>query len=255
VVFVTGDCEYRSEITMPAIASILESRHGFHVTVCYAKNPATGARDPKYRQSIEGLEALAGADLAIFFIRYRELPDDQLRQILEYIHSGRPVVGLRTSTHAFAYAGGANALWNDQFGVTVFGQKWISHHGHDSSTVAAIVDPGSAVVRGVASSIPCASWLYHVKPLPDDCRPLLEGTAVHADGKPFGEKNPVAWTRERGRSRVFYTSLGHPSDFDNESFRKLLINGIYWALGKEAQIPVDGCDARWTGPWTAPPTW
>jgi hypothetical protein len=102
-VFVTGDDEYRSEVSMPMIAKILEARHGFKCTVVYAVDPSTGQRNPKYQQNIEGLEALKSADLAVFFLRFRALPDKQLKMILDYVNSGRPIVGLRTSTHAFRY--------------------------------------------------------------------------------------------------------------------------------------------------------
>src|SRR5690606_16001795 len=100
VVFVTGDHEYRSEITMPLIAGILEAHHGFRTTVLYAVDE-NGERDPKADRSIEGLESLRDADLAVFYLRWRTLPDEQMDEILEYVHSGRPIVGLRTTTHAF----------------------------------------------------------------------------------------------------------------------------------------------------------
>ena len=131
VVFVTGDCEYRSEISMPAIANILEKRHGMRTTVCYAIDPKTGKNAPKYLKNIEGLEALADADLAVFFVRYRQLPDDQLRRIIDFAKSDKPMIGLRTATHAFSYTEGPNARWNDGFGKEFFGQTLLRHHGHD----------------------------------------------------------------------------------------------------------------------------
>ena len=82
VVFVTGDDEYRSEVSMPMIAKILEAKHGFKCPVIYAVDPGTGKPNPKYQQNIEGLEALKTADLAVFFLRFRALPDDQLKLIL-----------------------------------------------------------------------------------------------------------------------------------------------------------------------------
>ena len=94
VVFVTGDDEYRSEITMPMIAAILEKRHGMKTSVAYAR-PI-----PQTKGNIEGLEALDTADLAVVFLRFRALPDDQLARIMKYVDAGKPLVGLRTSTHA-----------------------------------------------------------------------------------------------------------------------------------------------------------
>jgi type 1 glutamine amidotransferase len=255
VVFVTGDDEYRSEATMPMIAGILETRHNMKCTVCYAIDEKTGQKNPKYQKNIEGLEALKTADLAVFFMRFRQLPDDQLKMILDYVNSGRPIVGLRTSTHAFRYPDGPHTKWNDDFGISVFGQKWIRHHGHKSSTNVYVAVKDHPITRGVDPEFHCRSWLYHVVPLHGDCRSLLIGSALK-DRNPgkdiFGIPSPVAWTKSYKGARVFYTSLGHPMDLDKESVRRLLINGIYWALGKEDKIPAKGTDVGISGNYATP---
>ncbi|MCS7017410.1 MAG: ThuA domain-containing protein [Gemmatales bacterium] len=257
VVFVTGDCEYRSEITMPMIAKILENHHDMKCTICYAVDEKTGEIKPKHLTNIRGLEALRTADLAVFYVRYRQLPDDQLKLILDYIQSGKPIVGLRTSTHAFRYTSGPNVQWNDDFGRLVFGQKWIRHHGHDSSTIVYLALKDHPIARGIASEFHVRSWLYYVMPLEGDCNILAQGIAVKGElpsKNIFGTPNPVAWTKHFGKARVFFTTLGHPKDFEIESVRKLLINGIYWALGWEDRIPPTGCKADTVGPYIAPPT-
>lgn len=244
VVFVTGDCEYRSEITMPMIAKILEDNHGMRCSVVYAINDKTGAKEPKFRNNLVGLEALKTADLAVFFLRFRSLPDDQLQLILDYVNSGKPYVGLRTSTHALRYENGPHTKLNDSFPIAAFGQKWIRHHGHDSTTNVYKALADHPIVRGVDQEIHCRSWLYHVIPLHGNCVPLMLGQAIKgekADGQIFGIPSPVAWTLTKDDgARVFFTTLGHPADFESESVRKLLVNGIFWALDKE--VPSNGCD-------------
>jgi len=265
VVFVTGDDEYRSEITMPMIAKILEERHGFRCSIAYAVDPETKQRNPKYQKNIEGLEALKTADLMVIYTRFRALPDEQLNLILDYVNSGRPVIGLRTSTHAFLYPEGPNQKWNDQFGIQVLGQKWITHHGHQSSTDVSVIPEMAShpILRGIAEPFHCASWLYHVEPMAGDCQPLLTGKSINSDkvGKEdqYPLTQPVAWTKTftgtSGKAaRVFYTSLGHPKDFENEAMRRLLINAVFWALGLEDQIPAEGSDARPVGEFKAPDT-
>ncbi|MGA3044010.1 MAG: hypothetical protein ABSF54_24820, partial [Bryobacteraceae bacterium] len=101
IVLVSGDEEYRSEEGLPQLAKILSTRHGFDCTVLYAIDPAGGAIKPDLRTNIPGLEALDSADLMLMLLRFRDLPDPQMRHIVDYVESGRPVVGLRTSTHAF----------------------------------------------------------------------------------------------------------------------------------------------------------
>lgn len=256
VVFVTGDCEYRSEISMPMLAAILEKHHGMKCSFCFATDEK-GERKPKYLQNISGLESLESADLAVFFLRYRQLPPEQLQRILSYVNSGKPCVGFRTTTHAFRYPSGDETKWNDGFGRSVFGQKWISHHGHDSSTRAFLAVGDHPIVRGVAPEFFCRSWLYQVTPLAGDCTTLAIGQAVKGekpDGQLFGTPNPVAWTKTHHGARVFFTTLGHPKDFENEAVRKLALNGVFWALGKESEIPKGGVKCDPVTPYVAPET-
>ena len=103
IVFVIGDDEYRSEDSMPMLAKILAVRHGFKCTALFAMNKETGEIDPGALDNIPGLEALETADLMVIFTRFRELPDEQMKYIIDYTNSGKPIVGLRTATHAFRY--------------------------------------------------------------------------------------------------------------------------------------------------------
>jgi type 1 glutamine amidotransferase len=253
VVFVTGDDEYRSEITMPMIAAILERRHGLRTSVAAARPR------PQTKDNIEGLEALETADLVVMYTRFRALPDAQLRRILAYVEAGKPLVGLRTTTHAFLYPEGSpHRELNDGFGQRVFGQKWITHHGHRSSTHVAVhaANRTHPVLRGVRP-FRARSWLYHVAPLHGEGNVvLLDGTSEASDkaarAAEFPPTQPVAWTRRYKGARVFFTTLGHPDDFTHEPMRRLVINGILWALGRD--VPEGGADATVQGTYTAPET-
>jgi type 1 glutamine amidotransferase len=251
VVFVTGDDEYRSEITMPMIAAILEKHHGFRTSVAYARPR------PQTKDNIEGLDALRSADLLVMFTRFRALPEDQLQQVLRYVESGKPIVGLRTSTHAFLYPNGhPRQPLNDGFGRDVFGQHWLTHHGSQSSTdvAAHAANRAHPVLRGVGP-FRARSWLYHVAPLHGEAMVLLDGTAVGSnktDRTAYPLTQPVAWTRTYKGTRVLFTTLGHPQDFAQASMRRLVVNGIYWALGRE--VPGDGAKADPVAPYVAPET-
>lgn len=266
VVFVTGDDEYRSEITMPMIAKILVERHGLKATILYAQD-FDGNRRPQFSRNLPGLEALAEADLAIIFLRFRVWPDEQTEMLLEYVNSGRPIVGLRTSTHAFDYPEGHEYYWlNDGFGVNLFGQKWIDHAEGSTRAMRTVRD--HPITNGVEDEFWGRSWLYVSAPIHGDAHTLMHAYAVDArtefdeDGEPhltpISRPEPVAWTRTfRGSAgkdaRVFYTSLGHPQDFEKMSMRRLLINGIFWALGMEDRIPDEGLNADVVGEYEAPP--
>jgi type 1 glutamine amidotransferase len=251
IVFVTGDDEYRSEITMPMIAAILDKAHGFRTSV------ASAVPRPQAKDNIQGLEALETAALMVVFTRFRALPDEQLKRIQAFVDSGKPMVGLRTTTHAFLYPDGSpHQALNDGFGRDIFGQKWITHHGHRSSTDVAIHAANRAhpILRGVAP-FHARSWLYHVAPLHgDDNTVLLHGTSIDSErsarASEFPLTQPVAWTRQYKGARVFFTTLGHPADFDQESMRRLLVNGIYWALGRD--VPAGGARVDIQGAYTTP---
>ncbi len=240
IVFVTGDHEYGSEKTMPALASELEKKFGMRTTVLFATNEK-GERDENYEKNIPGFEALKTADLAVFFLRWRLLPTNQLALIQNYLDSGKPVMGFRTTSHSFHYPhGDGSERWN-AFGEFAFGTPpgWgasgHTHYGHKSSTDVSIVarQVDNPILRGVKTNFHVRSWLYQMLPKypPADATWLLMGKSVDPD-KP-AQENPVAWTyhTEKG-GRAFYTSLGHPEDFQVESVQRLTVNAIYWLLSK-----------------------
>lgn len=242
VVFVTGDHEYSSEATMPLIAQELERSYGLRTRVLKS-HP-----DQNAEEDIPGLEILDEADLAVFYLRWRRLPAEQVAHIDRYLRSGKPVVGFRTSTHAFNYPDGHPLeSWN-AFGEFALGSPpgWgngHTHYGHDSSTEVRVVPRAAAhpILTGVDDRFAVRSWLYHVLPgyPPADATPLLMGHAVNPN-KPDAVDNPVAWTwTNRWGGRVFMTTLGHPEDFAAEPFQRLVVNGIHWALG--LAVP------RWAG--------
>ena len=100
IVFVTGDEEYRSEEGMPMLAKILAERHGFKCTVLFALNPQDGTIDPNNQTNIVGLKSLETADMMVILTRFREPPDDQMKYVVDFVNSGKPILGLRTATRA-----------------------------------------------------------------------------------------------------------------------------------------------------------
>ncbi|MEW6303745.1 MAG: ThuA domain-containing protein [Verrucomicrobiota bacterium] len=242
VVFVTGDHEYSGEGTLPLIAQALEKHYGMKTKVLFATNEK-GEPDENYEKNIPGLEELEKADVAIFFLRWRQLPKDQLMRIVKYLESGKPIVGFRTSTHAFNYPRGHELEeWNRRFGSEALGAPpgWggdgHSHYGHDCETDAYIAKGAekNPILKGVDPKFHVRSWTYHVVPKwpPQDATVLVMGHPVKPN-KPTAVDNPVAWTwKTKSGGRVFTTTMGHPEDFQVESFQRLVINGIHWAAGQ-----------------------
>ncbi len=262
LVLISGDEEYRSEEALPQLAKILARHHGFKCTVLFAVDPQAGTINPNQNDNIPGLEALASADLMIIATRFRNLPDDQMKAIVDYTESGRPIIGMRTATHAFNLDGKSKYQkysWANQdskggFGRQVLGETWVSHHGHHGSqSTRGLIAPGqqsNPILRGIKDGdIWGPTDVYEVH-LPDDCTPLVLGQVLEGmkstDAPVVGKQNdpmmPVAWTKSytgtAGKAaRVFTTTLGAATDLETEGTRRMLVNAAYWAVELENKIP------------------
>ena len=264
IVLVSGDEEYRSEEALTQLGKILATHHGFKCTVLFAINPKDGTIDPIVTNNLPGLEALRSADLMIIATRYRNLPDDQMRHVVEYLDSGRPVIGMRTATHAFNIPAGKTYSkygcnsnekgWDGGFGRQVLGEKWINHYGHHGvESTRGVIAEGMrdcAIVRG-CEDIWGPTDVYQVRlPLPGDCRPVVLGQVLQGmkptDKAVEGKKNdpmmPIAWTKTYAAAngqhgRVFTTTMGAAMDVASEGLRRLLVNAAYWCIGLEDKIP------------------
>lgn len=261
VVLVSGDEEYRSEEALPQLAKILSERHGFRCTVLFAIDPETGEIDPENTGNIPGLELLKSADLMIIATRFRQLPEDQMRHLAEYVEAGKPVLGMRTATHAFNIPGDAPFArygWRSKvegyeggFGRQVLGETWVSHHGRHKheSTLGVVVEPDHPIMRGIeAGDIWGPTDVYTVRmPLPGDSNVLVRGAVLEGmdrDDAPVTDGRndpmmPIAWTRTHNGGRVFTTTMGAATDLVSEGVRRMLVNAAYWCVGQEERIRGD----------------
>ncbi len=261
IVLISGDEEYRSEESLPQLAKILSARHGFRCTVLFAIDKRDGTINPVEATNIPGLEALDSADLLILLTRFRDLPDDQMKHLAAYIESGKPIVGIRTATHAFQLKTSptyAKYTWNAAdggFGRVVLGETWIKHHGqHGKQSSRGVINTAEASHPILTGIRPGEIWsktdVYEAKlPLPGDSRTLVLGQVLSGmepkdapvAGPPNDPMMPIAWvktyTGNAGRTaRIFTTTLGTSEDLLTEANRRMLVNAAYWALGMEKQI-------------------
>jgi len=265
IVFLTGDEEYRSEEAGVALARILAVRYGFKCTVLFAIDPADGTINPTIANNIPGMGALDSADLCVVNLRFRELPDGQMRHFVDYVNSGKPLIGLRTATHAFNYVKDKQSPyakysfnskeWPGGFGQQVLGETWVNHHGrHGTQSTRGILNDGfknHPVLRGV-TDIWGPTDVYTVSHLGKDAKVLVWGqvlTGMKPTDPPLKDdpekKNdpmmPLAWTREytgeTGKtSKIVTTTMGAATDLESEGLRRLLVNACYWTLGLQDQI-------------------
>ncbi len=247
VVLVVGTHHYSPELSMPLLAEGLE-RFGFRTTVVMGD----GDPEKKTENVLPGIEALSEADVVVFFMRFLKLPDEEWQPIEDYLKSGKPVIGLRTANHSFKYPKGHPRYeWNDGFGRRALGTPYVVHQ--TSSTQISVIDKHRS--HPVMANVSKTNWesegtLYLTR-LEGGCVPLLSGTG---DGKrrllvkDFGtilvnesEADIVAWTwQNEWGGKVFGTSLGHPADFAEDSFTRMLVNSVCWAVDK----PLPPADAK-----------
>jgi len=254
VVLVAGDDEYRSEESMPMLAKLLSQRYGFKTTVLFPIEPSTGNIVPSFQNNIPGLEHLD------------ELPDDQTKYIEDFLKAGKPVIGLRTSTHGFAYSKNLTSPyakwsfnsktegWERGFGQRILGETWVNHHGiHAKEGARALMDGvkqmnDHPILRGV-NDIWVPSDVYGIKNLPKEADVLIYGqsTAGMDDKAPLiWEKSvmPIAWTKpyqiEGGKPGMAFTStMGSSLDFQSEDLRRLVLNASLYLLGMPEVIKPD----------------
>lgn len=227
----------------------------FRVTILHGNGSSPG--------SIPGLSILNTADLLLVSVRRHPLPPVEMAILRDFVRRGKPVVGIRTASHAFSLANGATlpAGLEDwpSFDKDVFGGHY--HGGYPDDLLASLSFPesikkmdrltskeatesGASILNyvGVDPLFEYRRHLYKTSPLEPGATVLLEGTVK-------GEAaEPVAWTfRRLDGGRSFYVSLGAPRDFNFRSFRVLLRDGVSWAAG----LP----DRPRPGNWSDDVTW
>lgn len=265
IVLISGDEEYRSEESMPMLAKILAEHHGFECVVLFAIDPVTKQINPDYQNNIPGLHHLEDADVMLLALRFRDLPDQQMKYIDNFLKAGKPVIGLRTSTHAFNFSKDSKSsykyygyntkdgVWEGGFGKLVLGETWINHHGdHGTEGTRALVNgletsKLNPILIGV-NNIWGASDVYGIQNKLEGSTILLFGQPTNGmkESSPLNiEKSimPVAWTRNYqipdGKiGKAFTTTMGASIDLISQDLRRLIVNACYWAVDLQNRIDV-----------------
>lgn len=235
LVIVMAEDEYETNSTLPKFALQHLGKH-FRVTQVFGSD--------RVRNSIPGFSDIKDADAVFISIRRRVLPPADMQVLRDFVAAGKPVIGIRTASHAFSLGKKKTpdgfADW-PEFDAQVFGGNY---HGHLGNSLASTIQPDRELLHPILGTVTREPFqqgysLYNVMP-------LANGTNVLATGKAEGHPTePVAWTYQRpDGGRSFYTSLGHPKDFANHDFQQLLLNGIHWAVGLDQPLAIEPSSSR-----------
>lgn len=224
-VFMIGEEEYNTAKTLPEFAREVLEERGIDCTFAHVSK-----EDPN---DFPGLEKLKEADLLVLSVRRRTPPERQLSLVRRHLDAGKPLVAIRTASHAFDAKppDEAHGRW-EHFDTEILGMDYQRHYGNkppeDPPTVVRIAEGESdhPILTGLQEGpFEVTSHLYKNRDPAPSVTVLMEGRVK-------GEKmrEPVAWINEPQNTKVFATSLGSPEDFEETFFRRLLMNGILWAL-------------------------
>lgn len=226
VFLITEDPDnYDAHKTVPQFAEMLKKKYGYDVTVLKGSGERGFYRYPH-------MEMVSKADLLIVFARRIALPHEQMNIIKSYLNKGKPLIGIRTANHAFTARDKIGEGFEDwpEFVADILGCENRGYGPTEPGTDVSVVL--KEISHPILKDIDLKQWhsdgnVYLVAPLLDKEANIL------LTGKVNDIIEPIAWTRTVGKSKVFYTSLGYPTDFETPEFIKLLVNAIKWTLLKD----------------------
>ncbi len=223
VVFIIGEPEYALKTTLPAWFKEQLEPLGMRCSIFHA--------DEKDGNDFPGLDQAKDADLLVVATRRRTPPTAQMAFVRHHLEEGRPLIGLRTASHAFAAKppDDQHVAW-DHFDVEVLGGHYENHYKAEEGPTTKVELADKAAAHPILRGLPGGLWsvtstLYRSRNLAESARPLLIG---RLEGKDIRET--VAWTNTYKGGRIFYTSLGSEDEFKNPAFRRLLTNAALWAM-------------------------
>ena len=205
---ISGAKEYQSEASMKSFSAWMEKHYDVKFTASWGHDGIG---------KLPNLEALKNADVMFVFARRMKIEEPQMKLIRAHWQAGKPIVGVRTASHAFQKAD------NEIFDRQVMGGNYLGHFSDEPVKVTHVVKD-HPVLRGV--KVFPSGKLYKAGP-------LAKGTTVLQQGDIGTDKQMVTWVNTWKGGRTFYTSLGVPEDFENENFKRLLANAIYWTAKRK----------------------
>lgn len=208
--------EYDPVPSMTALKKYLEDNYRVQCTTSFYSGTGSPA-------TLENLDRLKSADVLILFARRMVLKEDYMKLIRAHWDQGKPIVGIRTACHAFQKAD------NEIIDRKLFGGDYGGASSNGGYKTAVAKGQESHPVLKDVGDIKAAKYAY-------GNGPLAASTAVlHVVGRIKDRDFPVTWVNTYKDGRYFYTSLGAPEDFQQESLKRLLTNAVFWTTRRDPE--------------------
>ncbi len=180
----SAEDEYETERTLPEFAAVHLGGYRLHFVF----------GDASDKGSLPGIDQLPSSDALLVSVRRRPLKPEQLKVIQQFVAAGKPIIGIRTASHAFCLRNKQPdpglADWTS-FDGEVLGGSYTNHYANnDHPRISVAPSPADTPLAKSLSQISFTSGgsLYQVSPLGPGTQPLLFGAI---ESKPA---EPVAWT-------------------------------------------------------------
>jgi uncharacterized protein len=203
------------EPSEPILKAIGEKSGAFEVTVTQDVGAFT-------RENLKNYSA-------VMFYTTGELPftDEEKNALLDFLRSGHGFVGVHSAT---------DTLYEWEPYNKIIGGYFNNHPWHQQVTVD-VVDPNSKLVGFLGKSFQITDEIYQIADFQADTSHILlaldpgsvdlKKAGVHL--RYYGW--PICWTRNFGKGRVYYNSLGHEEAVWNDPrYQQMLLNGIKWVM-------------------------
>ncbi|MEM0926197.1 MAG: hypothetical protein AAGJ83_09205, partial [Planctomycetota bacterium] len=235
----------------PMLAKLLSVRHGFDCTVLFSMSEDGTYIDPNHSQGVVGWHHLDQADLMIIATRFRKPSAEDAAHVTRFLDAGKPIIGLRTATHAFSGKGSfGESIPFGKFGRLVLGEEWVNHHGrHKVQGARGVIEAANAEhpILNSVTDVFCPSDVYGVKHLTSQDTILMRGAVTESldpsSPNVKGEQNdpmqPFAWLHPYqspggATGQAFCTTSGASIDLINTGLRRMIVNASYHLL----ELPV-----------------
>src|SRR5512139_1750229 len=165
-------------------------------------------------------DALKAYDGVVFNNTTGDLPLADRDGFLAWIESGKALVGIHAAADTFHGWPAFVALLGAEF----------DYHGDQAKVQVLVDDPKHPATEGLVPPIELFDEIYLYKNFDLARVHMLLSLDRHPN---TGEPGfyPIAWTREAGRGRIFYTAPGHRDEVvAADWFGRHLLGGIRWAL-------------------------